>query len=130
MAELNAQEMKKIFAEHFGFTPPCLIGAEQLGADFGELMRQFHAVTWREGAIPLKYRYLTALATAVYGDEEYRARLELLKALRCGATHEEVVETLQQQVWLRGAPVMTRILPLLQFMEKIKQAQTMKDSTN
>ncbi|WP_346354563.1 carboxymuconolactone decarboxylase family protein [Azotosporobacter soli] len=130
MSDLNAQELKKLFEEHFGFTPPCMISAAQLGTEMGEVMEKFHGLTWGEGEIPLKYRYLMALATAVYGDEDYRARMELLKALRCGATQAEIKETLQQQVWLRGAPVLVKIMPLLQFLEKITATQKVKDSTN
>lgn len=76
---------------------------------------------WGEGVIPLKYRYLIALATAVYSDDDTRAKLELLKAVRHGATKEEIVEVLRQQVWMRGAPTIVKIIPLLKFLEKIEK---------
>lgn len=120
---MEAKEMRALFKEHFGFIPPCQLGAAELGDDMGRIFGEFHQLTWQEGHIPLKYRYLMALATAVYGGEEQRARLELLKALRHGATRAEVVEVLQQQVWLRGAPLLAKIIPLLRFAEAVESRQ-------
>lgn len=108
------------FKEQFGFLPPCNVGAGELGQDMEDIITQYHHLIWDEGVIPLKYRYLIALATAVYGEDETRAKLELLKAYRHGATRAEIVEVLRQQVWMRGAPLIIQIAPLLKFLSAIE----------
>lgn len=119
---MEAEEIRQIFKEQFGFFPPCNVGANELGEDMGDLISQYHHLIWGEGVIPIKYRYLMALATAVYSEDDTRAKLELLKAVRNGATKEEIVEVLRQQVWMRGAPLIVKIVPLLKFLDKIEKA--------
>lgn len=121
MGTSNPEEIRQIFKEQFGFFPPCSVGAADLGEDMEDLITQYHHLIWGEGVIPLKYRYLIALATAVYSEDDTRAKLELLKAIRHGATKEEVVEVLRQQVWMRGAPLIVKIIPLLKFLEKVEK---------
>jgi 4-carboxymuconolactone decarboxylase len=120
MKKMEPENLREIFKEQFGFYPPCQIGAAELGNEMEELIGQYHQLIWGDGVIPVKYRYLIALATAVYSEDETRAKLELLKALRHGASREEVVEVLRQQVWMRGAPLLVKIMPLLQFMKKLE----------
>ncbi len=67
--------------------------------------------------IPLKYRYLIALATAVFDENETRAKLEMNKAIKYGASREEIIEVLKQQVWMKGAPTLVQIAPLIKYME-------------
>ena len=94
--------------------------AERLGPEFGRLIADYHGRIWgREGAIPFKYKYLMALATAVTGRERERALLEANKALAHGATAEEIRETLELAVWLGGSPLLLEIVgPVLRFVEK------------
>jgi 4-carboxymuconolactone decarboxylase len=122
MAKMEAEEIRQIFKDQFGFFPPCNVGANELGEDMGDLISQYHHLIWGEGVIPIKYRYLMALATAVYSEDDTRAKLELLKAVRNGATKEEIVEVFRQQVWMRGAPLIVKIVPLLKFLDKIEKA--------
>lgn len=124
MKEINPSTIKSLFKEQFGFSPPCQIGAGQLGEDMEEIISQYHHLIWgEEGVIPLKYRYLIALATAVYGKDETRAKLELVKALRHGASREEVIEVFRQQIWMGGSPMIINIIPLIQFMDKLSCAE-------
>ncbi len=116
----GAQALREAFKEQFGFLPPCNVGAAELGQDMEDMITHYHHLIWGEGVIPLKYRYLMALATAVYSEDDTRAKLELLKAVRHGATREEVVEVLRQQVWMRGAPLVIKIAPLLKFLTAIE----------
>ena len=94
--------------------------ADRLGPEFGRLIADYHGRIWgREGAIPFKYKYLMALATAVTGREPQRAVLEANKALAHGATAEEIRETLELAVWLGGSPLLLEIVgPVLRFVEK------------
>ncbi|MEG6585978.1 carboxymuconolactone decarboxylase family protein [Dendrosporobacter sp. 1207_IL3150] len=119
MNNIDPMELRKAFKEQFGFYPPCNVGAAELGEDMERIIGEYHHLIWGEGAIPLKYRYLIALATAVYSEDDTRAKLELIKAVKSGATREEIVEVLRQQVWMRGAPLIVKIIPLLKFLERI-----------
>lgn len=107
------------FKKQFGFVPPCGVTADLLGEDMGDVIAKYHHLIWQEGVIPLKYRYLMALATAVYNDEDVRAKLELLKAIRHGATREEVIEVFRQQVWMRGTPLIIRLQPLIKYLDTV-----------
>jgi len=93
--------------------------ADRLAPEFGRLIADYHGRIWgREGAIPLKYKYLMALATAVTGRERERALLEANKAILHGATAEEIRETLELAVWLGGSPLLLEIVgPVLRFVE-------------
>ena len=120
MNHVDRDTLREAFKEQFGFLPPCNVGAGELGQDMEDIITQYHHLIWEEGVIPLKYRDLIALATAVYGEDETRAKLELLKAYRHGATRVEIVEVLRQQVWMRGAPLIIQITPLLKFLSAIE----------
>jgi len=103
---------------------PGLRTAARLGPNFRNLLADYHANIWREGgAIPLKLKYLMALATAVTGREVQRAKLEANKAVACGATDEEIRETLAMGVWLGGAPLLLEVVnPVLAFVAKRRAA--------
>lgn len=118
-AVFDKQKMITEFKKQFGFVPPCGMVAEDLGEDMQKIISEYHHLIWGEGAIPLKYRYLIALATAVYGEEDARAKLELLKALNHGATREEIIEVFRQQVWIKGTPVLLRVSPLIKYMDTV-----------
>jgi len=94
--------------------------ADRLGPEFGRLIADYHGRIWgREGAIPLKYKYLMALATAVTGREKERALLEANKALAHGATADEIRETLEMCVWLGGSPLLVEMVgPVMRFVKK------------
>ena len=93
--------------------------ADRLAPEFGRLIADYHGRIWgREGAIPLKYKYLMALATAVTGREPQRALLEANKAIVHGATADAIRETLELAVWLGGSPLLLEIVgPVLRFLE-------------
>lgn len=121
MANFDKQQMIAEFKRQFGFVPPCGMGAGDLGEDMQKIISDYHHAVWGEGVIPLKYRYLIALATAIYGDDDVRAKLELLKALNHGATREEIIEVFRQQVWMKGAPTVVKVNPLIKYMDTIYQ---------
>ncbi len=116
--KFDTEKMKEEFKQEMGFIPPGLSTGEELGADLQEIMADYHGLIWRDEVIPLKYKYLIALATAVFDDHETRAKLELKKAVKNGATREEIIEVLRQIVWLKGAPTLVKLAPILQFMRQ------------
>ncbi|SJZ30460.1 carboxymuconolactone decarboxylase family protein [Selenihalanaerobacter shriftii] len=115
----DREKMKESFKEEIGFIPPGVMTGEVLGEDFQKIISDYHHIVWRDEVIPLKYKYLIAISSAVFGDHEARAKLELQKAIKYGATKEEIIEVLRQVVWLRGAPTLVKIAPILSFMDKL-----------
>jgi len=99
---------------------PGLAIAEGVDPGLADVLRRYHRRVWGgEGAIPLKYKYLMALATAVAGREKQRALLETRKALAHGATAEEVRETLALGVWLAGSPRLVDVVgPVVRMLER------------
>ncbi|WP_430885754.1 carboxymuconolactone decarboxylase family protein [Fusibacter sp. JL216-2] len=113
------KEHKDQFNKEIGWTPPGALMADKFGDDFGDLIARYHHDIWNEeGAIPLKYRYMIALATAIFDNNDTRAKLELRKAINHGASKEELLEVLKQQVWMKGSPTLVQIAPLLQMIDK------------
>jgi len=118
-------------AEALAAKCPGLTLAGQLDPAFRELLATYHHRIWGgEGTIPLKYKYLMALATAVTGREPQRAVLEANKALASGATAEEIRETLELCVWLGGSPLLVEVAgPVLRFVEKRLRGDTAPGAT-
>ncbi len=114
---LNDKE-KMQFKEEMGFVPPGVMVANHFGEEFQQTIAGYHHQIWGQGVIPLKYRYLIALATAIFDDNEKRARLEMTKAIKEGATKEEILEVIKQQIWMKGAPTIVQVAPLLEMLNK------------
>ena len=113
------KSIQEEFKKELGFTPPGIMVSDHFWAAFKRRLADYHHDVWsEEGAIPLKYRYFIALATAIFDDNEKRARLELTKAMNHGATREELLEVFKQQVWMKGAPTLVQIAPLIEMMDK------------
>ncbi len=122
---MDKNKMKEEFKDEIGFVPPGVMVANTFGENFQEIISNYHHEIWRDGVIPLKYRYLIALATAVFDENETRAKLEMNKAIRYGATREEIIEVLKQQVWMKGAPTLVQIAPLIKYMESKLDKKTL-----
>ncbi|MGM0471125.1 MAG: carboxymuconolactone decarboxylase family protein [Bacillota bacterium] len=116
--EFDKQEMAEKFKEELGFIPPGISISQTLGEDMQEVLSEYHELIWRDEVIPLKYKYLIAVSSAIMADHEKRAKLELNKAIKNGATREEIIEVLRQVVWLKGAPTLVEIQSLLSFMDE------------
>lgn len=114
---MDREKLQEEFKEEIGFVPPGVMVSQSFGEDFQEMITKYHHQIWGEGVIPLKYRYLIALATAVFDNNETRAKLEMNKAIKHGANREEIIEVLKQQVWMKGAPTLVQLAPLIKYME-------------
>lgn len=109
---------KELFQEEIGFVPPGVMVAENFGKEFQETIANYHHLIWGQGVIPMKYKYLIAFATAVFEGNEQRAKLEMRKGIQEGATKAELLEVIQQQIWMRGAPTIVKVAPLIQIINK------------
>lgn len=114
---MDRKKLQEEFKEDIGFVPPGVMVSQSFGENFQKIISEYHHEIWRDGIIPLKYRYLIALATAVFDENETRAKLEMNKAMKYGATKEEIIEVLKQQVWMKGTPTLVQIAPLVKYME-------------
>lgn len=104
--------------QEMGYIPPGVLVAEKLGSDIQNLLADYHHLIWRDEVIPLKYKYLIALASAIFDDHEVRTMLELKKAVASGANRAEVLEVLRQIVWLKGAPTLVKLAPVIRYLDK------------
>ncbi|PAB60490.1 carboxymuconolactone decarboxylase family protein [Anaeromicrobium sediminis] len=114
---MDRKKLEQEFKEEIGFIPPGVMVSNAFGEDFQRIIASYHHEIWEGGVIPLKYRYLIALATAIFDDNETRSKLEMNKAIKYGATKEEILEVLKQQVWMKGAPTLVQIAPLVKHLE-------------
>lgn len=109
---------KEYFKTKQGFIPPGVMVAENFGQDFQDTITSYHHQIWGEGVIPLKYRYMIAMATAIFDNNEARAKLEMRKAIDTGATKEELLEVIKQQIWMKGAPTILQVAPLVKIINE------------
>lgn len=112
------RDLQGEFKGEMGFTPPGVMVAKTLGMDIQHLLADYHHMIWRDDVIPLKYKYLIALASAIFDDHEQRIMLELKKAVANGANRAEVIEVLRQIVWLKGAPTLVKLAPVIKYLDK------------
>ena len=105
--------------EKLGFTPPAFKTAEQLGDDFKEVIGDYYQIIYKEDVIPLKYKYLMAIATGIMAEHKPKVMIDTKKALQFGATKEEIIEVLRMCVWWKGAPTLVKIVPdVLNYLNK------------
>ena len=112
LAEQEAQEQ-------LGFTPPAFKMAEKLGDDFMNVIGDYYRIIYTEEVIPLKYKYLMAIATGIMADHKSKVMIDTKKALQFGASREEIIEVLRMCVWWNGAPQLMKIIPdVLSYLDK------------
>jgi len=89
--------------------------AGKVDSQLREAIKSFYSMVWREGALPLKYKHLIALALSIcQGLEEKQAHKVLARALEAGATKEEVVETILVTTWVAGIPALVASRSILE----------------
>lgn len=118
--EQEAVTVEDVFKAEFGFVPPGIMAATKLGKEFGDIIANYHHRIWEEErSIPMKYKYLMALAAAVASKDIDRAKLETRKAILYGADLDMIKETIEMMVWLEGAPTLRAIVtPIMSIAEK------------
>ena len=105
--------------EELGFTPPAFKIADKLGEDFKGVIEDYYEVIYTDDIIPLKYKYLMAIATGLMAEHRPKVMVDTKKALKYGASPEEIKEVLRMTIWWCGAPTMVKIVPeVLNYLEK------------
>lgn len=92
--------------------------ADKISPQLKDAIRSLYSIIWRDGALPLKFKHLIALALSIcYGVEEGQAHKIMVRALEAGATKEEIVETILVTTWLSGIPALVASRSLLEKLE-------------
>lgn len=115
----SVEEIEKEVHQELGFTPPAFKIAEKMGADFQGVIANYYNIIYKGDVIPLKYKYLIAIATGVMDEHKAKVMIDTKKALKYGATKEEILEVLKMTVWWKGAPALVKIVPdVLKYLDK------------
>ena len=64
----KGKNVEKEAQEKLGFTPPAFRIADKLGEDFKEVIENYYDIIYTDDVIPLKYKYLMAIATAIMAE--------------------------------------------------------------
>ena len=118
---MNDEQMKEVVDE-LGFVPPAFKIAEELGEDFRDVIQDYYQIIYTDDVIPLKYKYLMAIATGLMAEHKPKVMVDTKKALKYGATREEILEVIRMTVWWCGAPTMVKIVPdVLNYLKKTEK---------
>ncbi|GEM_PF-590944 len=119
----SVQQIEKEVYEELGFIPPAFKIAERMGEDFQEVIVNYYKIMYGGDVIPLKYKYLMAIATGIMDEHKGKVMIDTKKALKYGATREEILEVLRMTVWWKGAPALVKIIPdVLNYLDKIEKS--------
>ena len=92
--------------------------ADSVNPKLREALKELHSFIWRDGALPLKYKHLIALALSICrGVEEKQAHKVLRRAIDSGATPDEVIETLLVVAWVEGIPAFVASRSILEALK-------------
>ncbi|UMZ72759.1 hypothetical protein [Natranaerofaba carboxydovora] len=76
MSEREKHIAEQEAQEKLGFTPPAFKIAEELGEDFKNVIGDYYRVVYTEDVIPLKYKYLMAIATGIIAEHKSKLTLQ------------------------------------------------------
>ena len=124
MSDKEKHIAEKEAQEKLGFTPPAFKFAERLGEDFKNVIADYYRVIYNDDVIPLKYKYLMAIATGIMTEHRPKVMTDTKKALKYGATREEIIEVLRMCVWWKGAPTLVKLVPdVLNYLDKKEKGE-------
>lgn len=89
--------------------------ADEISPQLRDAIRSLYSIVWRDGALPLKFKHMIALALSIcHGVEENQAHKVMTRALEAGATKEELIETILVTTWFSGIPALVASRSLLE----------------
>lgn len=106
--------------ERRGFVPYWLRMMAEVDVDFLEAYERIYELTAvREGALPAKFRELVVVAAVAIGGYGPGLKEHVRRALRLGATKEEIVEVLQSAYFHTGA--LTLVHGMIALIDVLKE---------
>jgi len=94
---------------------------EELSKHQPETMRHFKAFmgsTLKEGVLDTKTKELVAVGTAITARCKYCIAIHVEKALKAGATKEEILEVATVAILMGGGPAMTYIVEVQKALDE------------
>lgn len=88
-----------------------------------ESYQNFSAVCFKEGAVSEKNKHLTALGIAIHAQDEYCIMYHASRALECGASEQELCETIGVCAAFGGGASMSQGVTLVH--DVIEEHQTL-----
>ena len=109
-----------------GFVPYWLRFMAEVDVDFLEAYERIYELTAvRKGALAPKFRELVVVAAVAIGGYGPGLKDHIRRALRLGATKEEVVEVLQSAYFHTGALTLVHgMIALIDVLKEMEQAET------
>ena len=119
MEDNNQENINEKVKEEIGMIPPAFKIAEKMGDDFKDLIGDYYEIIYTDDVIPYKYKYLMAIVHGIITEHKPKVMIDTKKALKYGATPEEIKEVLKMTIWWCGSPTMVKLVPdVLQYLEK------------
>jgi AhpD family alkylhydroperoxidase len=108
-----------------GFVPYWLRFMAEVDVDFLEAYERIYELTAvRKGALPPKFRELIVVAAVAIGGYGPGLKEHIRRALRLGATKEEIVEVLQSAYFHTGA--LTLVHGMVALIDVLKETEQQK----
>src|SRR5581483_3535664 len=108
--------------ERRGFVPYWLRFMAEVDVDFLEAYDRIYELTAvREGALPAKFRELIVCAAVAIGGYDSGLKEHVRRALRLGATKEEIVEVFQSAYFHTGA--LTLVHGMIALIDVLKEPE-------
>ena len=106
-----------------GFVPYWLRFMAEVDVDFLEAYERIYELTAvRKGALPPKFRELIVVAAVAIGNYGPGLKDHIRRALRLGATKEEIVEVLQSAYFHTGALTLVHgMIALIDVLKELEQ---------
>ncbi len=113
-----------------GFVPYWLRVMAEVDIDFLEAYERIYELTAvRERHLPAKFRELIVVAAVAIGGYDSGLKEHVRRALRLGATKEEIVEVLQSAYFHTGALTLVHgMIALIDVLKETEQAAPAKKS--
>ena len=127
MAEENKQAKKqKLYTKmnkERGYMPPAWVYLVDKDVDFMEVYNNLYERVLKDGkSLPAKTKEFVAIAILAFRGQEDAVYLHAKRALRLGATKQELLEAMEAMVLPGGAPTFgTGLLALMRIEEEEKK---------
>lgn len=127
----RAEALVRRGEERRGFVPYWLRAMAEVDPDFLEAYERIYELTAvREGALPAKFREMIVVAAVAIGGYGPGLKEHIRRALRLGATKEEIVEVLQSAYFHTGALTLVHgMIALIDVLKEGEQAAAPKINT-